>query len=296
MKIPSSKNTSCPIITFYSYKGGIGRTTALAAFAAFYARHYGKRIMMIDCDFEAPGFDNYFELSHAQSNGVVEYLLDKQFAGDKIKLKPYVLEVPKKYSGKGEIHVIFAGNLRDEIAIPDAPKSGTHFRHYLEGLSRLNISGHDQMFDQFSNFFDEIHREIKPDVILIDTRNGINDIFANIGLPMSTIVVGFFANDFQSIPGLKFFLRIAMKSEFATILVNSLVPNEAVFEDFKQLVNRYLQKEFPKKPSNLKMTSIEKDARLECLGTQGDDQALINDPSSYKSFFEVMIAQLMRRG
>lgn len=293
MKIPRYKN-SCPIITFYSYKGGVGRTTALAAFASFYARHYGKKVMMIDCDFEAPGFDNYFELSRAQSNGVVEYLLDKLFAGDEIKLKPYVIEVPKKYSGKGEINVIFAGNLRDEIALPDAPKYGTHFGHYLEGLSRLNISGPDQMFDHFSDFFDEIDRDFKPDVILIDTRNGINDIFANIGLPMSSLMVGFFAGDFQTIPGLKFFLRIAMKSEFETILVNSPVYDENLFEDFKRLVSDYLQKVFPNKPSRIKITSVVKDARLDRLGIDGEEQVLIDDLSCYRSFFEVMVGQLPR--
>jgi MinD-like ATPase involved in chromosome partitioning or flagellar assembly len=195
-----------PIISFYSYKGGVGRTTALAAFAAFYASIYEKKVVMIDCDFEAPGFANYFELDQVPpTNGVLEFLLDSQFAGDEVKLKPYVIQVSNKYSGNGEIYTILAGNLSREIAFPDAPKYGSHFKQYLEGISRLNISGEDQMFAHLSDLLDEVHKEIKPDLILIDTRNGINDIFGNIGLPFSSIMVGVFKNEFQSMPGLHFF-------------------------------------------------------------------------------------------
>lgn len=46
----------CPIITFYSYKGGQGRSTTLAAFASYMARQENKKVFIIDCDIEAPGF------------------------------------------------------------------------------------------------------------------------------------------------------------------------------------------------------------------------------------------------
>jgi MinD-like ATPase involved in chromosome partitioning or flagellar assembly len=42
------------IVTFYSFKGGVGRTTALAACAWQLARA-GKRVAIIDLDLEAPG-------------------------------------------------------------------------------------------------------------------------------------------------------------------------------------------------------------------------------------------------
>lgn len=48
------------IVTSYSYKGGVGRSTALAACSTYLARHHSKKVVIIDCDFEAPGFTNFF--------------------------------------------------------------------------------------------------------------------------------------------------------------------------------------------------------------------------------------------
>ncbi|MBV7548304.1 AAA family ATPase [Pseudomonas sp. PDM26] len=47
------------IITFYSYKGGVGRTMALAN-AAFLAATNGYRVLVMDWDLEAPGLAYYF--------------------------------------------------------------------------------------------------------------------------------------------------------------------------------------------------------------------------------------------
>ena len=47
------------IVTFYSYKGGVGRTFALANIGTLLAQQ-GKRVLLIDWDLEAPGLDRYF--------------------------------------------------------------------------------------------------------------------------------------------------------------------------------------------------------------------------------------------
>jgi MinD-like ATPase involved in chromosome partitioning or flagellar assembly len=47
------------IITFYSYKGGVGRTFAIANIGVLLARR-GKRVLLTDWDLEAPGLDRYF--------------------------------------------------------------------------------------------------------------------------------------------------------------------------------------------------------------------------------------------
>src|SRR3990172_10784009 len=46
------------IITFYSYKGGVGRSLALANVATLLAQH-GKKVLVIDFDLEAPGLHRY---------------------------------------------------------------------------------------------------------------------------------------------------------------------------------------------------------------------------------------------
>jgi hypothetical protein len=47
------------IYTFYSYKGGVGRSMALANIAELLYRS-GLRVLMIDFDLEAPGLEQYF--------------------------------------------------------------------------------------------------------------------------------------------------------------------------------------------------------------------------------------------
>src|SRR3954452_19478244 len=47
------------IYTFYSYKGGVGRSMALANVAEyFYLR--GLRVLIVDWDLEAPGLESFF--------------------------------------------------------------------------------------------------------------------------------------------------------------------------------------------------------------------------------------------
>lgn len=48
------------IVTFYSYKGGVGRTFALANVAVLLAKR-GKRVLLMDWDLEAPGLHRYFK-------------------------------------------------------------------------------------------------------------------------------------------------------------------------------------------------------------------------------------------
>ena len=47
------------VVTFFSWKGGVGRTMALANVGIQLARR-GKRVLLVDWDLEAPGLDRYF--------------------------------------------------------------------------------------------------------------------------------------------------------------------------------------------------------------------------------------------
>ncbi|MGH9719148.1 MAG: hypothetical protein ACRD8O_02975, partial [Bryobacteraceae bacterium] len=58
------------IYTFYSYKGGVGRSMALANLAeAFHER--GLRVLVVDWDLEAPGLESYFRSAQDGTNGEV---------------------------------------------------------------------------------------------------------------------------------------------------------------------------------------------------------------------------------
>ena len=70
------------IVTFYSYKGGTGRSMALANVAWILASRK-KRVLMIDWDLEAPGLHRYFapflvDRDLGGSRGVIDFI--REFA------------------------------------------------------------------------------------------------------------------------------------------------------------------------------------------------------------------------
>jgi predicted acylesterase/phospholipase RssA/MinD-like ATPase involved in chromosome partitioning or flagellar assembly len=52
------------IYTLYSYKGGVGRSMALANLGAYFCSK-GLRVVMVDWDLEAPGLENFFYSTHS---------------------------------------------------------------------------------------------------------------------------------------------------------------------------------------------------------------------------------------
>ena len=62
------------IATFYSYKGGVGRSFAVANIAVILAE-WGNRVLIVDWDIEAPELNFYFPNStFPRSAGVLDFL------------------------------------------------------------------------------------------------------------------------------------------------------------------------------------------------------------------------------
>src|SRR5215471_5063825 len=75
------------IITFYSYKGGTGRSMALANIAWILASNR-RRVLVLDWDLEAPGLHRYFrpfllDKQLTSSEGIVDFVND--YASEAIK-------------------------------------------------------------------------------------------------------------------------------------------------------------------------------------------------------------------
>ena len=183
------------IITFYSHKGGVGRTTSLALLARYYSEQ-GRKVFTIDCDFEAPGLLNFFSISqfNTPKNGVIEYLNDKKFDEKTSINEDYVYQISKRYSGEGIIHMMPAGNV-----------FSLSKKQYLEGLSRLDIFGPSVFLKDMNSLIDDIQSVYEPDVILIDSRTGFNNVFGCLS-KISDHVVALFGDDIQNKPGMEFIL------------------------------------------------------------------------------------------
>ncbi|WP_246844050.1 ParA family protein, partial [Hydrocoleum sp. CS-953] len=57
-------------VTFYSFKGGVGRTTALTHVASILAMR-GRKVVAVDLDLEAPGLSTAFNLKLQPKYGIV---------------------------------------------------------------------------------------------------------------------------------------------------------------------------------------------------------------------------------
>ena len=87
-------------ITFYSYKGGSGRSLALAN-AAVYLAKLGFRVVALDFDLEVPGVLHYkFSRNEdasplAVERGIVDYVNDFRLNGEvSLPLKNFAICVP----------------------------------------------------------------------------------------------------------------------------------------------------------------------------------------------------------
>lgn len=293
-----------PIVSFYSYKGGVGRTTALAALASYHARRVGAKILILDCDFEAPGLVNFFGMNEddlAAKGGIVEYLTDVAYLKNKksVDISNYIHTIaasaskdPLGYAGeKGEIYVMNAGNVSvNAINGRKEPYDlRSHQDHYLHGLARLDFANPDHIVGQFQEMLLQANAVYHPDLILIDSRTGFNDILNNIVLRLSDIVVGFFGTSKQNIPGLYNFLD-AISAEGQRqpkvpeiILINAIAPNvRQSFKNFKSQIEIY--NEDTESQLNPDIFSIEYIPRMAEIGTPTDDGDMLldyTDPNRY---------------
>ena len=68
------------IYTFYSYKGGVGRSMAMANVGELFYQA-GLNVLLVDWDLEAPGLGRFFALDNEKTTaqpGVIDLLLDYQ--------------------------------------------------------------------------------------------------------------------------------------------------------------------------------------------------------------------------
>lgn len=81
------------VATFYSYKGGVGRTLALANVAILLTR-WGYRVLCVDWDLEAPGLHLYFRrlLKGQSMRGLVE-LLQAHTSGRQPSWQDFITEM-----------------------------------------------------------------------------------------------------------------------------------------------------------------------------------------------------------
>lgn len=100
------------IVAFYSFKGGVGRSTALAA-TALHVAAAGERVAVLDFDLDAPGV-GLLLAGHDGATapwGISDYLLERPLTADgTLDLADYFHRCPASlFAGAGEVTVFPAG-------------------------------------------------------------------------------------------------------------------------------------------------------------------------------------------
>ena len=194
-------------ITFYSYKGGVGRTLALSN-TAMYLSKFGINVCVLDLDLEAPGlhykFPNYFEPSDIKK-GIVDYLYEfaeKKRIPDSIEDFSYQIISPE--SEQGSLKIIPAGN----VISPDYWKklSSINWQDFLYNPEKEGI-----LF--FLELKERIRSEINPEFLLIDSRTGVTEMGGISTSLLADKVIFFLTNNKENIEGTYQILRSVRNAE-----------------------------------------------------------------------------------
>ena len=178
---PTGEGQKTLFVTFYSFKGGVGRTLALLNVACILAG-LGRRVLMIDFDLEAPGLTLFQDKQREEGAsrkqlGLVDAIgdfLDDPWSSPLGDAEPsgffddYVssLDVPEgvqKKEKEGVLDLVPAGRLDDE---------------YENHLYDLDF---EKMFEEgvgrpfFERLKDLIEDSGRYDYILVDSRTGFSD-------------------------------------------------------------------------------------------------------------------------
>jgi len=185
------------IITFYSFKGGVGRTMALANIAVSLAQT-GQKVLMVDWDLEAPGLPRYFVdfyIEHKSRVGLLDLMSDGKTCNspNEVDWRKYVSKINLTQST--ELFLINSSAPMDNDALTQ------------------NYAGRVLDFDWETFFLDfnggefiEYLRDswrAEYDFVFIDSRTGITDSGGICTIQMPDAIALVFTSNNQSLYGAK---------------------------------------------------------------------------------------------
>ena len=153
------------LVLFYSFKGGVGRSTALAA-TALHLANAGDRVAVLDADLDAPGVGSLLAGHDGVTAGcgIVDYLLEQRLLGQpELPTDDYYHRyVAPDTADRGEIVVYPAGAFNSS---------------YVDKLARIDYgTPFAGELHPFVVLLQQIRRELEPRWILIDARAGLGEI------------------------------------------------------------------------------------------------------------------------
>ena len=146
------------VSTFYSFKGGVGRTMALVNTAVELAQR-GRKVLAVDFDLEAPGLDTFDVLRpRSASSGIVDFVSEYLQTGEAPAVERFVAE---------------SATVDNLWIMPSGSQQG-----YAASFGEIDWN---DLYEQHSGYllFEDLKEQwqkiVQPDYVLIDSRTGHTD-------------------------------------------------------------------------------------------------------------------------
>lgn len=206
------------ILTFYSYKGGTGRSMSLANIAWILAMN-GHRVLMIDWDLEAPGLHRWFgplleDPELQDSRGVIEFFTDFR-EGSQIERMRRSKDLPpdeqwfSRYADLAGLAVGVDFQFPDDGCLHLVPAG----RQTVDYALLVQAFDWHAFYEKAGGgiFLEAVKKRLRSeyDFILIDSRTGISDTAGICTVQMPDDLVVCFTMNRQSILGARDVCRAA---------------------------------------------------------------------------------------
>ncbi|MDR2746796.1 MAG: AAA family ATPase [Treponema sp.] len=153
-------------IVFYSVKGGVGRSTALAA-AAWALAEQGKKVMVLDLDLESPGISSaLLPKEKCPAYGIIDWLVE-DLVDNGAEVFP---------------HMVGFSDISHNAAIHVVPAHGQDAGEYISKLGRIWMpkqgggNCRESWQIRLNRLLDDLQNRYNPDIVLIDSRAGIDEV------------------------------------------------------------------------------------------------------------------------
>jgi MinD-like ATPase involved in chromosome partitioning or flagellar assembly len=221
------------IVTFYSYKGGVGRSMAVANVAVLLGRR-GLRVLVVDWDLEAPGLERYFTYFkvNPEGRGLMNMFTDRAEDRD-VDYGHYLWTV--------------AGDDFEISFLPSGKDIDADYPVKLEEFAW------DDFFRRGGGDFVESLRDrwrADYDMVLIDSRTGLSDTGGICTIQLPDVVVAMFTANHQSLYGVRDVMRLVQgarqtlaydRMQLAIVPLASRFGARAEFRESQEWLDRFAE-------------------------------------------------------
>jgi hypothetical protein len=297
-----------PRVAFYSYKGGVGRSTALAVTARLLANE-GFRVAVVDLDLEAPGLNSLLLTKPKTSPfGVVDYLNHIPWIQERMDkkrfLSQYVVreDVPRRNQKSGQLIVMSAGGTKVQaqsgqinlLFDDDEAEIGLD-SNYLQKLSYIDFDLYTRQKEHvFEKLLIDLAQYSEADIILLDARTGLSNVSGAILNRFSDVLSIHIQDNRQNREGIGYITKYICNHNYKNIFwSNTKIPKNyfSRHSDLEEFIAEHInQKKHDFNP--IALNQLPYDSLLEDVNSHELKRHIDNDRISigYKELMEQILS------